>query len=98
MTIQDDIDALDPTKPINPPVTVSAPKPTTASVRFNFAAIKLALQGLLDGLNDKQDTLVSTANIKTINGVSILGSGNITVSGGGGVESGASKVYKYLNF
>lgn len=32
----------------------------------------------------KQDTLVSGTNIKTINNQSILGSGNITISGGGG--------------
>lgn len=30
-------------------------------------------------LNTKQDTLVSGTNIKTVNGVSILGSGNITI-------------------
>lgn len=33
---------------------------------------------------DKQDTLVSGTNIKTINGESVLGSGDITISGGGG--------------
>lgn len=31
-------------------------------------------------LNSKQDTLVSATNIKTINGSSVLGSGNLTVS------------------
>lgn len=34
-------------------------------------------------LNTKQDTLVSGTNIKTINNQSILGSGNITIQGGG---------------
>lgn len=34
--------------------------------------------------NTKQDTLVSGTNIKTVNGNSLLGSGNITISGGGG--------------
>ena len=33
-------------------------------------------------LNAKQDTLVSGTNIKTINSTSILGSGDITISGG----------------
>ena len=33
---------------------------------------------------NKQDTLVSGTNIKTINNESILGSGNITIQGGGG--------------
>ena len=36
----------------------------------------------------KQDTLVSATNIKTINGTSILGSGDIVVSGGGGGTGG----------
>jgi hypothetical protein len=39
-------------------------------------------------LNAKQDTLVSGTNIKTINNESILGSGNITISGGGGISDG----------
>lgn len=34
----------------------------------------------------KQDTLVSGTNIKTINNESILGSGNIDIQGGGGVN------------
>lgn len=34
----------------------------------------------------KQDTLVSGTNIKTINNESILGSGNITIEGGGSVD------------
>lgn len=45
--------------------------------------------GLGDGYNPsiwnaKQDVLVSGVNIKTINGTSLLGSGNISVAGGGG--------------
>lgn len=35
-------------------------------------------------LSQKQNTLVSGTNIKTINGTSILGSGDITISGGSG--------------
>jgi hypothetical protein len=35
-------------------------------------------------LNAKQDTLVSATNIKTINGESVLGSGDLVVSGGSG--------------
>lgn len=40
--------------------------------------------------SSKQDTLVSGSNIKTINGNSLLGSGNITISGGsgGGTDKG----------
>lgn len=37
-----------------------------------------------NALPKKQDTLVSGTNIKTINGTSLLGSGNITIEGGGG--------------
>lgn len=33
---------------------------------------------------DKQDKLVSGTNIKTVNGESLLGSGDLTVGGGGG--------------
>jgi hypothetical protein len=35
-----------------------------------------------------QPTLVSGTNIKTINDESILGSGNINISGGGGISDG----------
>lgn len=38
--------------------------------------------------NAKQAALVSGTNIKTINGSSILGAGNLTVSGGGGSSNG----------
>lgn len=36
------------------------------------------------GLSSKQATLISGTNIKTINGTSLLGSGNIDIQGGGG--------------
>ena len=42
---------------------------------------------LQDELDDKQDTLVSATNIKTINGSSVLGSGDLTVGGGGGATA-----------
>lgn len=38
-------------------------------------------------LSNKQDTLVSGANIKTVNGESILGSGDIVIQGGGTVDT-----------
>jgi hypothetical protein len=42
------------------------------------------------GITDAQATLVSGTNIKTVNGTSLLGSGNITISGGsGGTDSAA---------
>ncbi len=38
------------------------------------------------GITDAQETLVSATNIKTINGASVLGSGDITIAGGSGIE------------
>jgi hypothetical protein len=38
-------------------------------------------------LSQKQDLLVSATNIKTINGSSILGSGDLVISGGGGADA-----------
>lgn len=53
----------------------------------------------------KQDALVSGTNIKTINNQSLLGSGNITISGGGGVtpddyitETGADSPWKWVKY
>ena len=46
----------------------------------NNASSTNSVKAIIDG---KQDTLVSGTSIKTINGESILGSGNITISGGG---------------
>lgn len=43
--------------------------------------VSTATQSALDG---KQATLVSGTNIKTINGSTLLGSGDLTISGGGG--------------
>ena len=39
-----------------------------------------------EDLEGKQDTLVSGENIKTINNISLLGSGNINIQGGGGMQ------------
>ena len=46
-------------------------------------------------LDSKQDKLVSGTNIKTINGTSILGAGNITISGGSGSGSSGSGIQIY---
>ncbi len=43
---------------------------------------------LWSAITGKQDSLVSGTNIKTINGVSVLGSGDLPISGGGGVSDG----------
>lgn len=47
-------------------------------------AEKASTTDLTQGLSEKQDTLVSGTNIKTINGEALLGSGNIVITGGGG--------------
>ena len=43
--------------------------------------------GLQSALDNKQSTLISGTDIKTINGASLLGSGDITVSGGVEISS-----------
>lgn len=48
-------------------------------------------------LNLKQNLLVSGQNIKTINNISLLGEGNITIEGGGG-GGGGSILDQYLGF
>lgn len=49
----------------------------------------LALKTEIPDITGKQDTLVSGENIKTINGESILGSGNIVIEGGSGGSGGS---------
>lgn len=52
-----------------------------------------AVNSLYSGLaSSKQDTLISGTNIKTVNGESILGSGNISVAGGGAGIGGTYNV------
>ena len=55
----------------------------TASVAWGGITGDIASQGdLYSAIDAKQDTLVSGTNIKTINSTSLLGSGNITITGG----------------
>ena len=55
---------------------------TTSELENNSGFIN---QSTLDNaLDSKQNTLVSGTNIKTVNGNSLLGSGNIEIGGGGG--------------
>lgn len=54
-----------------------------------------AVNSLYSGLaTSKQDTLVSGTNIKTINGNDILGSGDLTISGGG--ATGGVNAQKFI--
>ena len=61
---------------------------STSSTSTSLAATASAVKSAYDLANGKQDKLTSGTNIKTINGQSILGSGNITISGGS--SSGSS--------
>jgi hypothetical protein len=59
---------------------------TTASIKTKLGAATGLLDGYLtasdwDIFNGKQPVLISGTNIKTINGSSVLGSGNLTVGG-----------------
>lgn len=64
--------------------------------------------GLQTSLDNKQNTLVSGTNIKTINGNSILGSGDLVVGGGGSsgpslvgstsVEENTTTTYEITNY
>lgn len=73
-------------------LTASRALISNSSGKVAVSAVTSTELGYLDGvtsaiqtqLNNKQATLVSGTNIKTINGTSILGSGNITISGGSG--------------
>lgn len=49
--------------------------------------VKGVTSALQTQINSKQATLVSTTNIKTVNGTTLLGSGDLVVSGGGGIDN-----------
>lgn len=51
---------------------------------------ELATKADASALSSKQDTLVSGTNIKTINGETILGAGDITIQAGGTVDTAMS--------
>ena len=60
---------------------------TITSVKMNGTTVSSSgeadLGTVITDISGKQDTLVSGTNIKTINNTSILGSGNISIGGGG---------------
>lgn len=64
-------------------------KPTIPTVPSNVSAFNNDAGYLTEhqDISGKQDKLVSGTNIKTINNQSLLGSGNINISGGGGGAS-----------
>ena len=69
-------------------------KPTIPTVPTNISAFTNdagyeTVSNVAQGLSTKQNVLISGNNIKTINGQSLLGSGDITISGGGSSFSGS---------
>lgn len=52
-------------------------------------ALQTAVSELQTAVAGKQDTLVSGTNLKTVNGMSLLGEGNVDISGGEGGGGGA---------
>ena len=66
---------------------------TTGTSQTNI----MSQNAVTNSLKIKQDTLVSGTNIKTINGQTILGSGNIEIQGGGsGISDAPSDGKKYV--
>jgi hypothetical protein len=57
---------------------------TLAQLKTDLALSQSDITNLVSDLATKQATLVSGTNIKTINGSSILGSGDLVISGSGG--------------
>lgn len=60
----------------------------SGNIGFVFEGNSIHVQDVTTGthtLSNKQDKLVSGTNIKTINGTSILGSGNINITGGSSI-------------
>lgn len=78
-------------------VTISSGVITVSDDSHNHVISNI--DGLQDAIDDKQDVLVSGTSIKTINNVSILGSGNITAGGVGwsGTGSYAEKFNYVIN-
>lgn len=63
--------------------------PTYCAVNTN-SNVKQGSSDIAEALATKQDKLVSGTNIKTINGQSLLGEGNIVISGGSGGSTPSS--------
>lgn len=64
-------------------VTISSTGSTIDAYTKDETRELLAGKADISALDNKQDTLVSGTNIKTINGESVLGEGNIVISGSG---------------
>ena len=65
---------------------------------YDDTEIKQDLTEINQELDNKQDTLVSGTNIKTINGESLLGNGNIVIQGGGSSGGGSNPTGTIISF
>lgn len=84
------------TTPIDADKILSTDSAGTTAKKLSWTNVKAFLKTYFDGIY--QSILVSGTNIKTINGLSILGSGNLDVSSGGvfGI-SNSSGIYTYYS-
>lgn len=73
-----------PTALKNPKALTFGTKTYDGSSAQTITASDLGALTSHQDISGKQDTLVSGTNIKTINGTSLLGSGDLTISGGSG--------------
>ena len=64
----------------------------TYASKENVENVEESIGNLSNELSSKQETLVSGVNIKTVNGESIIGSGNITIAGEGDIIAGEFNV------
>lgn len=69
-----------------PDVSNLATKAEVSAVSAEIEQVIGDVAALQTDIEGKQDTLVSGTNIKTINGESVLGSGDIVISGGGSTD------------
>ncbi|MDY4728655.1 MAG: hypothetical protein SPC26_00740 [Lactobacillus amylovorus] len=81
---KNDIIGAIPTSLKNPKALTFGAKTYDGSSAQTITASDLGALTSHQDISGKQDKLVSGTNIKTINGNSILGSGDLTISGGGG--------------
>lgn len=85
-TLQSTVDALETTvegKASSADLSALSARMTSAEGTISSMQTDLSGKADASALANKQDKLISGTNVKTINGQSILGSGNILISGGG---------------
>ena len=83
---------FDPTNYVNVTTYNSYTAATDARLTEDEEVTAAGLNALNDSLEGKQDALVNQVNIKSINGTSLLGSGNIDIQTGGTVDTQMSDV------